>query len=190
MVSVKFLQDVAAKGCFGFKGYNQILKDVNGHIAKSITRGMRSPYHKSTEYELGRYWQTFETKNGDIVKKVYTPGYDSGSVETALFKGYKAKIIKQNSYYEEITQPDHLVSSRFSYDKEEPIFSEIRIAVTKPTKQTNEFAIERGIHMPQETKTLHIHSEGGSLSTETTKMGSGRWYGYPFGCGPTTLGLH
>ena len=186
MVKAAFIQELATKGVESFKSYAKALEDVPGYILKSMERGRKSPFHISTDYyNLGHYKQTFKTKEGDIMQKMYNPS--KGTIETALFKGDKARIIEQAPRYTEFTQPDKLVSSCWRGSSNPKLGRRHFLEITKPIEPTNSYYIERGVHRPQVTTRLSVNEKRGYHDTYQSRMMGKCWYGYGTIGGPTSI---
>ena len=186
MVKAAFVHELATKGVESFKGWAKALEDVPGYIMKSMERGRKSPFHISTEYyNLGHYKQTFKTKEGNIIQKMYNP--TNGTIETALFKGDKARIIEQAPQYTEFTQPDHLVSSCWRKSSNPKLGRRHVLEITKPIEPTNSYYIEKSVHRPQVTTRLKVNEKSGYYDTYQSRMMGGRWYGYGMTGGPTSI---
>ena len=175
VLSVKFLQELANKGCLGYKGCANVLADVKGSILKAVIRGGKSKHCIDTSVDKysDRIFQTFKMKNGGVIKKVYSP--QNGTIDTAVFKGDKARLINQDSYYSGITQPDKLINQHWLGDVE-PEFNFHSLSITKPTKPNTPYGITRGIHVPQRTTELTLEGHSGGYNSFPSRLDSGVWY--------------
>lgn len=127
-----------------------LFKNIAATIEHAMVRGSRSRYlvEESTTI-VGGVKQVFK-KEGNIVIKHYRPS--KGTIDTAFFKGDKAKLLEKDRYYEGITQPDKLVNQEWlKMPLGEEHIVEHSMSITEPLEQPNMVELVRGIHKPQNT---------------------------------------
>ena len=150
-----------------------LFRNITGTIEQAVVRGSRSKHLTEESVSLvGGIRQVFQ-KGDNIVVKHYRPS--KGTIDTAFFTGNKAKLIRQDGYFEGITQPDKLVSQVW----DNGLFNSHCVDITKPLEKLNNVELARGIHKPQITTSLQAFSDGGAISysksSYPSRISSGLW---------------